>query len=160
LKNIYQLFNALKIAIDDAAETGVESSKTGVEGSEQTVPKPWTARLSEQLSVEPHDEDWGLWNGDPVRLEEFLDFYDSHVPTDLGELEDLGALILQSTEEALDEEDSISRELLIRVALFVQANHLFFPEAIESYAGPFALDGEIETLVQHALLDHYGQRPL
>jgi hypothetical protein len=152
LKNIYQLFNALKIAIDDAAETGVESS-------EPTAPKPWTARLSEQLSVEPHDEDWALMNGDPERLGEFLDFYDSHVPTDLGELEDLGALILQSTEEAF-EEDSMSRELLVRVALFVQRNHLLFPAAIETYAGPYSLDGEIETLMQHALLDHYGQRPI
>jgi hypothetical protein len=153
LKNIYQLFNALKIAIDDAAETGVE-------GSEPTVPKPWTARLSEQLSVEPHDEDWGLLNGDPERLEEFLNFYDSHVPDDLGEFEDLADLILQSAEEAFDTEPPISRELMVRVALFVQQNHLLFPAAIETYAGPYSLDGDIETLVQHALLDHYGQRPI
>jgi hypothetical protein len=158
--NIYQLFNALKMAIDGAAETGVEGSKTDVEGSEPSAPKPWTARLSKQLSVEPHNEDWGLWNGDPERLEEFLDFYDSHVPDDLGELEDLADLILQSAEEAFDEEPPISRELMVRVALFVQRNHLLFPAAIETYACPYSLDGEIETLVQHALLDHYGQRPL
>ena len=148
MKNIFQLFNDLKEAIDGASET-----------SESIEPKPWTARLSEQLSVEPHDEDWALLNGDPDRLEEFLDFYESHVPEDLGELEDLAALILQSTEEAYEAENPISRELIVRVALFVQANHLFFPSTIEVYAGPFSLDGEIETLVQHALMDHYGQRP-
>jgi hypothetical protein len=149
LKNIFQLFNDLKAAIDEASEI-----------SESIEPKPWTARLSEQLSLEPHDEDWALLNGDPDRLEEFLDFYSSHVPTDLGELEDLGALILQSTEEAYEAENPISREQIIRVALFVQENHLSFPNAIEVYAGPFSLDGEIETLVEHALLDHYDQRPI
>jgi hypothetical protein len=153
LKNIYQLFNDLKTAIDEAVETGADDS-------EPTAPKPWTARLSEQLSVEPHDEDWGLLNGDPERLEEFLNFYDSHVPDDLGEFEDLAELILQSAEEAFDTEPPISRELMVRVALFVQRNHLLFPAAIEVYAGPYSLDGDIETLVQHALLDHYGQRPL
>ena len=88
-----------------------------------------------------------------------MDFYESHVPEDLGELEDLSALILYSAGDAYEDEIPISRELILRVALFVQANHLLFPNTIEEFAGPSSFDDNIETLVQHALLDHYGQRP-
>jgi hypothetical protein len=119
----------------------------------------WTRRLSEALSLDPYDEDWALMNADPERLEEFLDFVDRHVAVDAGEYEDLAELILLSAEELAAKEVSNTRALIVRVALFVQTYHLLFPRTLKDYAGPDAFEGEIETLVQHSLLDHYNQRP-
>jgi hypothetical protein len=149
LKNIYQLFNDLKTAIDEASDD-----------SEQSAPNGWTARLSEQLSLEPYDEHWGIANSDADRLEEFLAFYESHLPIEPIELEELADLILQSAEDAFDDENPSNRDRMVLVALFVQAHHLEFPGVINFYAGPDSSDGDIATLIENALLDHYGQRPL
>lgn len=149
LKNIFSLIKDLTEGLSEVTEN-----------SEPTMSEEATERLSKQLLLEPYAENWGLANSDSDRLEEFLAFYESHVPVEPIELEELADLILQSAEDAFDGENPSNRDRMVLVALFVQAHHLEFPAVIEFYAGPDSSDGDIATLIENALLDHYGQRPL
>jgi hypothetical protein len=149
LKNIFSLIKDL-----------TEGSSEVIENSEPTMSEEATERLSTQLSLTAHDEHWGLANSDADRLEEFLAFYESHVPIEPMESEELADLILQSAEDAFDDENPSNRDRMVLVALFVQAHHLEFPMVIEFYAGLDSSDGDIATVIENALLDHYGQRPL
>jgi hypothetical protein len=112
----------------------------------------WLERLSTQLSLIPYSQDWGICNADANRLEEFLDFYGSHVPEDAFELEALAELIFQSAEEAIAAGglDSID---VGRLASFIRRNQSSFPQALEYWRNLETGDWRLPTLIHETLFE-------
>lgn len=112
----------------------------------------WIERLSKQLSLIPHSQDWGICNADAGRLEEFLDFYDSHVPEDPYELEALAELIFQSAEEAIAA-GGLEAIDVGRVASFIRRNQSSFPQALEYWRNLETGDWRLPTLIHETLFE-------
>ena len=153
LKNPFGSINDLTEVDSDVAEEALP-----------TICKEATERLSIQLSLIRVSQTWRIYNADASRFEEFMAFYESHVPVEPIELEELAGLILQSAEHCfyIDElhygKGSLNRNRMVLVALFVQAHHLEFPGIVEFYAGSEACECTVATVVKRALLEHYGHR--
>jgi hypothetical protein len=97
----------------------------------------WIERLSKQLSLIPHSQDWGICNADASRLDKFLDFYDSHIPEDQFELEELAELILQSAEDAIatnEFEPGLGADMRTRMIKFIADHGQDFPGALEYWS--------------------------
>jgi hypothetical protein len=109
----------------------------------------WLERLSKQLSLIPHSQDWGICNADANRLGEFLDFYDSHVPEDPYELELLAELILQSAEDAMVA-DELEKSVLLRLIKFVADHGQDFPDTLEYWSELEEDDWQIPALIREA----------
>jgi hypothetical protein len=109
----------------------------------------WLERLSTQLSLVPHSQDWGICNADSSRLEEFLNFYDSHHPEDPYELEFLAELILQSAEDAMvaGEPEKPMRDRLIK---FIADHGQDFPDTLEYWSELEEDDWQIPGLIREA----------
>jgi hypothetical protein len=107
----------------------------------------WIERLSEQLSLIPFSQDWGICNADASRLNEFLEFYQGHAPEDPYELEALAELILQSAEDALSEGDLEAgpRSGLIE---FVREHHAEFPDAFAYWSGLESEEWRVSSLIR------------
>jgi hypothetical protein len=112
----------------------------------------WIERLSQQLSLIPYSQDWGICNADAGRLEEFLDFYDSYIPENPYELEALAELIFQSAEEAIAAGglDSID---VGRMASFIRRNRSSFPQALEYWRNLETGDWRLPTLIHETLFE-------
>jgi hypothetical protein len=87
-------------------------------------------RFSKHLQLIPYSQDWGICNADANRLETFLDFYDSHIPEDPFEVEDLAKLIFQSVEDALNADD-LEPGLRSRLVAFFRGHQQDFPNNLE-----------------------------
>jgi hypothetical protein len=109
----------------------------------------WLERLSTQLSLVPHSQDWGICNADASRLEEFLDFYDSHIAEDPYELEALAELIFQSAEEAIAAGGLESIDVG-RLASFIRKNQSGFPMTLEYWSDLEEDDWQIPGLIREA----------
>jgi hypothetical protein len=109
----------------------------------------WLERLSKQLSLIPHSQDWGICNADASRLEEFLDFYDSHIPEDPFELEDLAELILQSAEDAINSGD-LEPALRVRLIKFIADHGQDFPDTLEYWSELEDEDWRVPALIREA----------
>ena len=112
----------------------------------------WLERLSKQLSLIPHSQDWGICNADATRLEEFLDFYGSHVPVDPYELEALAELIFQSAEEAIAA-GGLETIDVGRMASFIRKNQSSFPVALEYWRNLETGDWHLPTLIHETLFE-------
>ena len=109
----------------------------------------WIERLSTQLSLIPHSQDWGICNADASRLEEFLEFYDSHVPEDPYELEDLAELIFESAEDAMVA-DELEPEIRLRLIKFVADHSQDFPNTLQYWSELDQEDWQIPGLIHEA----------
>ena len=109
----------------------------------------WLERLSTQLSLIPFSQDWGICNADAGRLEEFLDFYDSHVPEDPYELEVLAELILQSAEDALNTGE-FEKSLRDRLIKFIADHGQDFPDTLEYWSELEQADWQVPGLIHEA----------
>ena len=109
----------------------------------------WLEKLSTQLSLIPFSQDWGICNADADRLEEFLDFYDSHVPEDPYELEVLAELILQSAEDALRGDD-LEKSLRDRLVGFIADHGQDFPDTLGYWSELEQGDWQIPGLIHKA----------
>jgi hypothetical protein len=109
----------------------------------------WLERLSTQLSLIPFSQDWGICNADASRLEEFLDFYDSHIAEDPYELEALAELIFQSAEEAIAAGGLESIDVG-RLASFIRKNQSGFPMTLEYWSDLEEDDWQIPGLIREA----------
>jgi hypothetical protein len=112
----------------------------------------WLERLSTQLSLIPFSQDWGICNADASRLEEFLDFYDSHIPEDPFELEALAELIFQSAEETIAAGGLESIDVG-RLASFIRKNQSGFPMALEYWRNLETGDWRLPTLIHETLFE-------
>jgi hypothetical protein len=63
----------------------------------------WITKLSTDLGLVEHIQDWGICNSDPRRIREFIAYYMRNRCDDAWESEALAALIFQSAEEAVEE---------------------------------------------------------
>jgi hypothetical protein len=117
----------------------------------------WLERLSTQLSLVPHSQDWGICNADASRLDEFLAFYDSHHPDDPYELELLAELILQSAEDAIvaGELEKPMRDRLIK---FVADHGQDFPDALEYWSTLEDDDWLVPGLIREARSPEIARR--
>ena len=109
----------------------------------------WLERLSTQLSLIPFSQDWGICNANADRLEEFLDFYDSHVPEDPYELEVLAELILQSAEDALGSGE-LEKSLRDRLVKFIADHGQDFPDTLEYWSELEHADWQVPELIHEA----------
>jgi hypothetical protein len=109
----------------------------------------WLERLSTQLSLFPHSQDWGICNADANRLEEFLDFYGSHIPEDPYELELLAELILQSAEDAMVA-GKIEIPLRLRLIKFIADHGQDFPDTLEYWSELEEDDWFLPVLIHEA----------
>ena len=109
----------------------------------------WLERLSTQLSLIPFSQDWGICNADADRLEEFLDFYGSHVPEDPYELEVLAELILQSAEDAL-RGDELEKSLRDRLVAFIADHGQDFPDTLGYWSELEQTDWQVSGLIHEA----------
>jgi hypothetical protein len=112
----------------------------------------WLERLSTQLSLIPYSQDWGICNADASRLEEFLNFYDSHVPEDSFEFEALAELIFQSAEESIAAGGLESIDVG-RLASFIRRNQSSFPQALEYWRNLETGDWRLPTLIHETLFE-------
>jgi hypothetical protein len=112
----------------------------------------WLERLSTQLSLVPHSQDWGICNADASRLEEFLDFYDSHIAEDPYELEALAELIFQSAEESIAA-GGLEAIDVGRVASFIRKNQSSFPQTLEYWRNLETGDWHLPTLIHETLFE-------
>jgi hypothetical protein len=112
----------------------------------------WLERLSTQLSLIPYSQDWGICNADASRLEEFLGFYESHVPEDPFEFEALAELIFQSAEEAIAI-DGLEGIDVGRLASFIRRNQSGFPMALEYWRNLETGDWRLPTLIHETLFE-------
>jgi hypothetical protein len=112
----------------------------------------WLERLSTQLSLVPHSQDWGICNADASRLEEFLDFYDSHIAEDPYELEALAELIFQSAEESIAA-GGLEAIDVGRVASFIRKNQSSFPQTLEYWRNLETGDWRLPTLIHETLFE-------
>jgi hypothetical protein len=109
----------------------------------------WLERLSTQLSLIPHSQDWGICNADANRLEEFLDFYSSHDPDDPYELELLAELILQSAEDAMVAGE-LEKPTRFRLIKFVADHGQDFPDTLEYWSELEEDDWQVPGLIREA----------
>ena len=63
----------------------------------------WINKLTKKLNLKPFEQDWGICNANPSRLDEFIEFYLTNNPLHPWEPEALAELIFQSAEEAWNE---------------------------------------------------------
>jgi hypothetical protein len=112
----------------------------------------WISRISKLLGLIPYPQDWGIANADASRLEEFLDFYNSHVFEDPFELEALAELIFQSAEEAIAVGGLESIDVG-RVASFIRRNQSSFPQALEYWRNLETGDWRLPTLIHETLFE-------
>jgi hypothetical protein len=119
---------------------------------EEIMKPDWLERLSKQLSLIPFSQDWGICNADASRLEEFLDFYDSHIPKESFELEALAELIFQSAEEAIAVGGLESIDVG-RLASFIRKNQSGFPMALEYWRNLETGDWRLPTLIHETLFE-------
>ena len=81
--------------------------------------KTWIAKLSADLGLPEHQQDWGICNSDPRRIGEFIAYYMRNKCDDEWEPEALAELIFQSAEDAAEEgllTDQVKRAFLDWVA--------------------------------------------
>jgi hypothetical protein len=107
----------------------------------------WLERLSTQLSLVPHSQDWGICNADASRLDEFLAFYDSHHPDDPYELELLAELILQSAEDAIGTGE-LEKPMRFRLIKFIADHGQDFPDTLEYWSELEEDDWQISGLIR------------
>jgi hypothetical protein len=112
----------------------------------------WLGLLSKQLGLIPYSQDWGIANADASRLEEFLDFYDSHIPEDPFETEALAELIFQSAEEAIAMGGLESIDVG-RLASFIRRNQSSFPQVLEYWRNLEKGDWRLPTLIHETLFE-------
>jgi hypothetical protein len=117
----------------------------------------WIERLSKQLSLIPFSQDWGICNADASRLNEFLDFYDRHIPEESWEFEELAELIFQSTEDAMID-GMLEDDLRARVVSFIHENAADFPHTLEYWTGLESDDWHLPALIQEAFLTQAVRR--
>jgi hypothetical protein len=117
----------------------------------------WLERLSKQLSLTPYPQDWGIANADAGRLEEFWDFYHSHVPEDPFELEELADLILQSAEDAMIAAE-FDPAIRLRLIKFVADHGQDFPDALEYWSALEDEDWQVPALIREARSNEISRR--
>ena len=93
----------------------------------------WVTKLSEALRLQPFSQDWGICNSDPLRIEEFLSFYESNAPDSPWESEALADLLLQSLNEAL-EAGILSQPQRALALLFLRNHSHEFPHQLSYWA--------------------------
>lgn len=87
----------------------------------------WMTRLSEDLGLQEHSQDWGTCNADPERLLEFIDFCERRQPEDPEESEAIAELIIASFNEGHVE--GMASEINIEAfKAFIALNRESFPE--------------------------------
>jgi hypothetical protein len=87
----------------------------------------WMTRLSEDLGLKEHLQDWGTCNADPERLLEFIDFFERHQPEHPEEPEALAELIIASFNEG--QVEGITSEINVEAfKAFIALNRESFPE--------------------------------
>lgn len=86
----------------------------------------WLEKLSSDLNLERHSQDWGICNADTQRIDEFLSYYESNQKIHDWEPEALAELIYQSAEEAL-EENREDEELKEKIRRFTRGHFQEFP---------------------------------
>ena len=106
----------------------------------------WLERLSTQLSLIPFSQDWGICNADADRLEEFLEFYDSHVPEDPYEFEVLAELIFQSAEDVMNANE-LEKLLRDRLVKFIADHGHEFPDTLEYWSELEDQDWRVPALI-------------
>jgi hypothetical protein len=105
--------------------------------------------VSKQLGLIPYPQDWGIANADPSRLEEFFDFYESHIPDDPYELELLAELILQSSEDAMVVGE-LEKPMRFRLIKFIADHGQDFPDTLEYWSELEEDDWQIPGLIRAA----------
>ena len=89
--------------------------------------------LSELLRLDFEEQDWGIINANGMRLEEFVDFYDSFALSKEMRYQ-VFELILASANHALEEEMEDGRKKLV-IQDFIRRHGNDFPEQVSYWAG-------------------------
>ncbi len=106
----------------------------------------WTEKLSSDLSLERHSQDWGICNADTKRIDEFLSYYETNQKIHDWEPEALAELIYQSAEEAL-EENSQDEELKEKIRKFTKEHSQEFPMTFDYWKGLEPEDWSIPVIL-------------
>ena len=96
----------------------------------------WVLRLSQSLGLNPFDQDWGIQNSDPQRLDEFLSFFESHETKHPWDFEELADLIFESANDKLLTSGMSSAEKFL-LCRFVEKNFKLFPLRASYWSGLF-----------------------
>jgi len=94
----------------------------------------WLEKISASLGLDSTCQDWGVENSDSERLQEFMLFFESHIPLHSWAFEELGELILQSANDKM-ESGEFSEIELGEFRQFLLKNHQKFPEVTQLWVG-------------------------
>ena len=86
----------------------------------------WIQKLSKDLSLIEHSQDWGICNADSARIDEFLTYYEKNKKEHDWEPEALAELIYQSAEEASGRKKE-DEELKEKIRKFTKDHFQEFP---------------------------------
>jgi hypothetical protein len=73
-----------------------------VPAEEHVMRMNWQKKLNEALGLKIEGQDWGIENADPMRVHEFIAFFEGNIISDPWEPEALAELIFQSAQEAFE----------------------------------------------------------
>lgn len=98
----------------------------------------WLKKLSTDLGLEEYQQDWGICNSDPNRIQEFIRYFENNIVEHPYEPEALAELILQSYEELEETGPEIEKDFGL-IVKFIEDHGAEFPMTLNYWR---KLDGE------------------
>ena len=109
----------------------------------------WQMKLNEALGLKIEGQDWGIENADPRRVNDFIAFFEGNITSDPWVPEALAELILQSAQEALEEDMLSNQDRKLLVAFFTK-HRLKFPFAAKYWLGLNKTEWKIAQLLSES----------
>jgi hypothetical protein len=85
----------------------------------------WQKKLNTALGLKIEGQDWGIENADPLRVNEFIAFFDSNSISDPWEPEALAELIFQSAQEAFEKDLLSVLDQRLLLSFYAKHRHKF-----------------------------------